>query len=88
MAALYVLPKAALYSKPPEPHHPAEIKAAIYVVRNSWYRSVTKEELSLTPDSFEPFNSIPCPARPQTIEDMKAAPLFVLKVGAGFKFRV
>lgn len=82
LAALYVLPKAAVYSLPPDTNTPATIKAAIYVVRNSWYRSVTKNELSLTPDSFEPFNSIPCPARPQTIEDMKSSPMFVLKVRA------
>jgi hypothetical protein len=83
LAALYVLPKAALYSKPPATNEDAEIKAAVYIVRNSWYRSITKNELSLVPDGFEPLNSIPCPARPQTIEDMKAAPIFVLKVGTG-----
>lgn len=44
---------------------------------------MTQHELSLTPDAFEPFNSPPNPARPQTIEDMKAAPIFVMKVSEG-----
>lgn len=34
----------------------------------------------MVPDTFEPFNSIPAPARPQSIEDMKASPMFVMKV--------
>lgn len=53
----------------------------MYITRNSWYRSVTTHELNLVPDAFEPFNSIPNPARPQQMEDMHNNPLFVMKVG-------
>jgi len=79
MTALYVLAKECLYAAPPS-IGPASIKAAVYLPSKSWYRSVTKEELGMVPDTFEPFNSIPAPARPHTIEDMKASPIFVMKV--------
>jgi hypothetical protein len=81
LAALYALPKDALFSPPPsDPAARADIMAAVYITRNSWYRSVTAHELSLTPDAFEPFNSIPAPARPQALEDMHSRPFFVMKV--------
>jgi hypothetical protein len=86
LAALYVLPKDALFSPPPsDPAAPADILAAVYITRNSWYRSVTAHELSLTPDAFEPFNSIPAPARPQALDDMHSKPLFVMKVSDPYK---
>lgn len=81
LAALYVLSKDALYAQPPsDPDATVDIPAAVYLTRNSWYRSVTPHELSLTPDAFEPFNSIPAPARPQSPEDIHNNPLFVMKV--------
>ena len=87
LAALYVMSKEALYSPPPsDPSASADIGAAIYLTRNSWYRSVTPHELSLTPDAFEPFNSIPAPSRPQGMDDMKRCPLFVMKVGGARGF--
>jgi hypothetical protein len=81
MSTLFAYSKAALYDcENTDPQR--KIYAATYLGPFAWKSSISYKEQSLIKEEYRTFNNLITPARPQDEEDIKEAPLFVMKVSS------
>lgn len=79
MSTLFAYSKAALYDCENDDDG-RKIYAATYLGSFAWKSSISYKEQSLIKEDYRTFNNLITPARPQDEQDMKDAPLFVMKV--------
>lgn len=80
LSVLFAYSKAALYDCD-TPDEDTKIYAATYLGSSAWKSSISYKEQCLIKEDYRTFNNLITPARPQSVEDVMEAPLFVMKVG-------